>query len=125
MDVLITDRNYSISAIIIDNSKVFSADAKFYLLSEDGQRESRYPEFICSLEKRNDERLFENSIKIPLGFYSIDLEAEDIYYNKITATNITEIYVGTSLNSANNLEILIPFFGIFCTLIINARKKRR
>ena len=121
----LSDGNYSISANILDNSGVFSVEAKFYLLSEDGQRVSSYPEFTCFLEKRNDEGLYEKSIEIPQGFYSIDLVAEDIYYNRNIAKNIAEIFVSTSLNSTNSLEILIPIFGIFCGLIACTNKKKR
>ncbi len=57
------------------------------------------------------------------GFYSVDLEITDIYWNEFTFNNITTIEVGVSAEASIGFIVVLISFPVIATLIIIRKKK--
>ena len=121
IDIINEGKNHTISVNATDASGVYSVIAEIYLLT-DGNRTSQIPDITTNLQRVNDTDIFCASVKIPKGIYSIDITAEDIYYNSRTETNEPDITIkGLSLTHS---IILFCISSIFATLIWNKKMKK-
>ena len=117
--------NYSVIANITDVTGVYTVQAKLYLLSPQGVRVSIYPAFIIDFKETETTGVYSSSVNITDKQYSIDIEAEDIYYNVETLKDIALIGELSETNLTMISFLFIPTAFCFLTALTFSLKKRK
>ncbi len=117
--------NYSVTANITDVTGVFSVQAKLYLLSPHGERASIYPAFTVALEETETMGVYSSIFEINDEQYSIDIEAEDIYYNLKTLTDLAVIGEPSETSLTKISFLIIPTSSFLIVVILYSIKKRK